>query len=341
MNEKLLLYTAVALGASLILTPIIRKLSLKYGMVDHPNERKIHKVAVPYGGGIAIFLAFLAVFLLVGDFQLSHLGLLLGALIVLITGIMDDKRGLRAPVKLSLQCLAAITAISFGLRFDMSMILRGNLEQFQYLAVPLTFAWIVGIINAINLIDGLDGLAGGVSMIAAFTLAIVSWANGNPGVAYLSLALGAAALGFLPYNLKSKIFMGDAGSMFLGYSLATLSIMGSVKLATAFSVLVPITILLIPIFDTLFAISRRLLHHKPIFSGDRQHFHHRLLDLGLSSLQAVSVIYAFSLVLSVLAIYSSQVRVRTGYILFGISLLILLSFTSVVVYLHQRKTNHI
>ena len=341
MNEQLFLYTAVALGISLALTPIMQRLARKFGIMDHPGGRKNHKEPTPYGGGIAIFVAFMAVFLLVGKTGSEYLGFLLCAIIIHITGIVDDKRGMHAMPKLIMQAIAAVVAIGFGLQFDMSMILKGNLENFQYLAIPLTFAWIIGIINAINLIDGLDGLAGGVSMIAAFTLAIVSWLNGDTTVAILSLGLGAAALGFLPYNLKSKIFMGDAGSMFLGYSLATLSILGSVKLATAFSVLVPITILLIPIFDTLFAILRRLLRRKSIFSGDRQHFHHRLIDLGLTSLQAVSVIYAFSLVLSVLAVYSTQVRARTGYILFGISLLILFSFTSVVVYLHQRKTNGI
>lgn len=323
------------------MTPLLRELALKLKMVDEPNERKIHKTAVPYGGGIAIFLAFLIVFILVGQFQPAYRGFLMGAVIVLLAGIYDDYKGMHALPKLGLQSLAAIVAISFGLQFDMSVLLKGNLEHFQYLSIPLTFAWIVGIINAINLIDGLDGLAGGVSMIAALTMAVVSYLNGDMAVAYLSLGLGAAALGFLPYNLKSKIFMGDAGSMFLGYALATLSIIGSAKLATAFSALVPITILLIPIFDTLFAIFRRFLRHKPIFEGDRQHFHHRLLDLGLSPIQTVSIIYLFSLILSVLAIYSSQVRARTGYLLFGVSLIILFGFTSVVVYLHQRKTNHI
>jgi UDP-GlcNAc:undecaprenyl-phosphate GlcNAc-1-phosphate transferase len=341
MDSQLILYTLISLGASLALTPILRNLALKFGMVDEPNERKIHPKAVPYGGGIAIFLAFLIVFLLVGNFQPEYRGFLIGAVIVLLAGIYDDYKGMHAMPKLFFQCLAAIAAISFGLQFDMSMLLKGNLEQFYFLSIPLTFGWIIGIINAINLIDGLDGLAGGVSMIAALTLAAVSFLTGDMTVAFLALGLGAAILGFLPYNLRSKIFMGDAGSMFLGYSLATLSIIGSAKLATAFSVLVPITILLIPIFDTLFAIFRRLLRHKPIFAGDRQHFHHRLLDLGLSPLQTVSVIYFFSIILAVLAIYSSQVRARTGYLLFGTSLLVLFGFTSVVVYLHQKKTNHI
>jgi UDP-GlcNAc:undecaprenyl-phosphate GlcNAc-1-phosphate transferase len=255
--------------------------------------------------------------------------------------VVDDKFGLRAVPKFIVQSLAALIAIYFGIRINMDAFLVGHLAGYAFLSLPLTFLWIVGITNAINIIDGLDGLAAGVSTIASFAIAAVAFLSGENTVGLLALALGFSALGFLPHNFGSRIFMGDSGSLFLGFSLAALSIMGSLKLAAAFSLIVPFIIFLVPIFDTLFAIVRRLIKKKSIFEGDRRHFHHRLLDLGLSPLQAVIFIYVLSAVLSVLAVYSSQVRNRTGYILLAISLVIISGVTATVVYLHQKKTNHI
>jgi UDP-GlcNAc:undecaprenyl-phosphate GlcNAc-1-phosphate transferase len=338
---EIILPAVIAFLGSLVLTPLAKKISNKYGLMDKANKRKVHNGSIPRGGGIAIYTAFVLAVLVTGNFSREIAGFLLSSFIVVSLGIVDDKFGLRAIPKFIVQSIAAATAIYFGIVINMDMFLVGHLAKYSFLAVPLTFFWIVGITNAINIIDGLDGLAAGVSTIAAFAIATVAFLSGETSVGTLALIVGFSALGFLPHNFKSRIFMGDSGSLFLGFSLATLSIMGSLKLATAFSLIVPFIIFLVPIFDTAFAILRRIIRKKSIFEGDRRHFHHRLLDLGFSPLQAVLFIYFLSTVFSILAVYSSQVRNRTGYFLFAISLALLLGVTSTVVYLHQKKTNHI
>lgn len=333
--------TAVAFIGALVLTPFAKKIAYHYGMIDEPNERKVHRAAIARGGGLAIYAAFILGVAVAGIFSKIVLGFLVSSLIIVALGAVDDRYHLRAMPKFLVQSLAALLAIMFGIQINMDQFLVGQLSQYTWLSFPLTFLWLVGITNAINIIDGLDGLAAGVSTIASFAIATVSFISGDTTIGMLALILGFSSLGFLPHNFRSRIFMGDSGSLFLGFSLAALSIMGSVKLAAAFSLLVPVTILLIPIFDTLFAIVRRLWKHKSIFEGDRRHFHHRLIDLGLSPLQAVIFIYFLSLVLSVIAIFAVQARHRTGYLLFGGSLVFIFAVTSVVVYLHQKKTNHI
>lgn len=341
INTQIIIAVMIAFLGALVLTPLAKKISLKYGLMDKPDERKVHKGAVPRGGGLAIYAGFVLALMVIGYCSTQIEGFLIGSLIIVTLGLLDDKYGLRAIPKFIFQSIAALVVIYFGIHINMDAFLVGHLSQYTWLSLPLTFFWIVGITNAINIIDGLDGLAAGVSVIAAVAIAIVAFLSGEVAVGALALVVGAAALGFLPHNFKSRIFMGDSGSLFLGFSLAVLSIMGSLKLAAAFTLLVPITILLIPIFDTLFAIVRRLIRRRSIFEGDKRHFHHRLLDLGFSPKQAVLFIYLFSIVFSGLAIYASQVRNRTGYIIFGISLVLLFGVTSVIVYLHQKKTNHI
>ena len=340
-NIQIIVPVLIAFLGSFVLTPLAKKISIKFGLMDKPNDRKIHNGSIPRGGGLAIYTGFILAFLTMGQCSREITGFLLSSFIIVALGTIDDKVELRAIPKFLVQSLAAIIAIYFGIVINMDAFLVGHLSQYSFLAVPLTFFWIVGITNAINIIDGLDGLAAGVSTIAAFAIATVAFLSGVELVGTLALIVGFAALGFLPHNFSSRIFMGDSGSLFLGFSLATLSIMGSLKLAAAFSLIVPFIIFLVPIFDTLFAIVRRLLRKKSIFEGDRRHFHHRLLDLGFTKLQAVLFIYLLSTIFSVLAVYSSQVRNRTGYILLGVSLALILGVTSTVVYLHQKKTNHI
>lgn len=343
-TEKILILSAIAFFVSYITTPWARGISVKFGLIDIPNEdRKIHKESVPYGGGIAIFVGFLAAFLFLNRISPAISGFAIGAFIIIILGIFDDKFGLTALPKFIFQSLAALIVIYMGVKIDMGLILSGRLADFSYLSIPLTYFWIVGITNAINIIDGLDGLAAGVATISAFTISAVAFINGQLTVAVLALIVGFASLGFLPHNFnqKTKIFMGDSGSMFLGFTLATLSIMGSVKLAAAFSLFVPIMILMIPIFDVLFAIARRVITRKPIYEGDKKHIHHRLLEMGFSSTQTVLSIYFFALVFGVMAVVSALVRPRIGYMIFlaSIALVFLAGWT--VVYWHQRLRKEI
>jgi UDP-GlcNAc:undecaprenyl-phosphate/decaprenyl-phosphate GlcNAc-1-phosphate transferase len=340
-NFGIILATLVAFTVSYALTPHARNLSCRFGLVDKPNERKVHNGSIPRGGGIAIYLGFLMGFIFLGVFDREIVGFLLASFIIVTLGLFDDKFTLRASSKFIVQSAAALVAIYFGIVINMDAILVGRLAEYDMLAIPLTFLWLVGVTNAVNIIDGLDGLAGGITTIAAFAIAAVAFLSGVAPIGALALVVGFSSLGFLPHNFNSRIFMGDSGSLFLGFSLAALSIMGSLKLAAAFSMLVPIMILLIPLFDTSFAIFRRFIRRKPIFEGDKRHFHHRLLDLGFSPHQAVYLIYFISLIFAGLAVYSSQVRSRDAYIAFAISLIVLFSVTAVVVYLHQKKENHI
>lgn len=333
-----LILAGVAFFVSYLTTPWARKVSEKCGLIAIPNQRKMHTKPVPYGGGIAIFLGFLASFVIIGIYTTQTTGFIIGAFLLVILGIFDDLKDMKALNKFIFQSIAAIVVINAGIVINMDLILRGHLPGLNFLAVPITFLWIIGITNAINLIDGLDGLAAGVSAISALTIAIVAFINGQHLVAALALSLAFASLGFLPHNFLTQIFMGDTGSMFLGFSLATLSIMGAVKLAAAFSALVPVMILAIPIFDTLFAIVRRVMSKQPIYVGDKKHLHHRLLDLGLSSKQTVILIYILSAIFGGMAILSAEVRPRYGYMIFAGSLLVVFLGSILLVYIHQLIT---
>lgn len=337
-TEKILIISMVAFVVSYIATPFVKKISNKLGAIDVPNYRKIHKTPTVSGGGAAIFLGFLVAALLISKTSPEIAGFLVGSAIIVVLGIFDDILGLYAIPKFIFQSIAAAIIIYSGVKIDMSALLRGHVPgYFNFLSVPLTYLWIVGITNAINLIDGLDGLAAGVSTISAFTIAVVAFSNGQLTVATLALAIGFAALGFLPHNFRSRIFMGDTGSMFLGFSLAVLSIMGSTKLAAAFSLFVPMMILAIPIFDTVFAILRRLIAGKPIYEGDKKHLHHRLLEMGFSSLQTVIFIYILSILFSGMAVFSSMIRPRYGYYVFAFSVAFMVIGGVILVILHQKK----
>lgn len=337
---KILILAALSFFGALLATPWAREISIKYGLIDKPNKRKIHESPIPYGGGIAIFIGFVLALLFLNRTSTALAGFTIGSFIIIILGLFDDKLDLAATPKFIFQALAALVVIYAGIQIDMSLVLRGRFEQYSYLAVPLTFFWIIGITNAINLIDGLDGLAAGVSTISAFTISVVAFQNGQTTVAVLALIVGFAALGFLPHNFNqdTRVFMGDSGSMFLGFSLAVLSIMGSVKLAAAFSLFVPVMILAIPIFDTLFAIGRRIINRRPIYEGDSKHFHHRLLEMGFTPLQTVISIYLLSIVFSAMAIYSATVPARVGYVIFLASITLVFVVGWVVVYFHHKKT---
>lgn len=299
----------LALVVSLLLTPLVRKAAFKIGAMDKPDARKVHKGLMPRMGGLAIFLAFALTLLVTQSIESKHLGLLAGGLIIVLIGIFDDTRGLSARVKLVGQITAAAAVIPFGIQVNfITNPVSGDMMHLGFWGIPVTIFWIISVTNAVNLIDGLDGLAGGTSFIAALTLAAVTWHqasfSGGAGmeVAYLALILAAAILGFLKYNFyPAKIFLGDTGSMFLGYALGTLAVMGVAKVATAISIMVPIIILGIPLMDVFFAILRRYQSQRPIFQPDKEHLHHRLMAMGLSHKQTVLAIYGVSLVLGISA----------------------------------------
>lgn len=300
-----------AFGLAWWLTPWIKKLAYRVGALDLPERRKVHNGVMPRLGGLAIYLSFVAVVLVTRELTPAIMGLLAGATAIVLVGIVDDIRGLSARIKLVGQIGAALAMISFGIKVEfLTNPLNGELIFLGWLGIPLTVLWLVAVTNAVNLIDGLDGLAGGVSCIAALTLgavALTQWQvfgiGGQGEVIALAFMLACATLGFLRYNFHpAKIFLGDTGSMFLGFTLAALAVMGVAKSTTAISVFIPLVILGIPLLDTVFAVMRRYLTRRPIFQPDKEHLHHQLLAMGLTHRQTVLVIYAVSGVLGLSAV---------------------------------------
>lgn len=298
----------IALAAAYILTPGVISLATRLGAMDAPDPRKVHKKPVPRLGGLAIYLAFTVAALSTVEMNMEMTGLLLGGTVIAIVGIIDDFKNLPAKVKLLGQIFAALLLVAFDIRIDFISDPFGDFLYLEYLAVPATIFWVVGLTNTVNLIDGLDGLAAGVSMIASVTIALVALQQGFLLVAVLTAALAGSAMGFLHYNFNpARIFMGDTGSMFLGYMLAGISIIGAVKSAATIALIVPILALGLPILDTAFAIIRRYRGGVPIFKPDRGHLHHRLLDLGFTQKQAVLLMYVISAVLGLSAIALTEV----------------------------------
>lgn len=332
-TPKLIVLPILAALITFVMMPFIRRLSIKCGAVALPGGRRIHKHAIPLSGGVAIFFGFLTAILFLNNTSSEILGFLIGATVIAGVGFIDDIFELPPIAKLFGQTIAALIAISAGVRIE----LIGNLGSgndgvfyLGFLSLPLTFIWIIGITNAVNFIDGLDGLAGGVSGIAATTLGVVALISGRVDAAILCFTLAASAIAFLPHNFtnhpKFKIFMGDSGSGFLGYSLAVLSILGVTKVAAVFSMLVPIIILAVPIFDTGFAIIRRLISGKSPFEADKKHIHHRILDMGYSNRQTTIVIYLVTLALSALAIISMYVDPKYVPVMFVVAALVFAIF---------------
>lgn len=295
----------ISLILSSILTPLIRRLAPKLGAVDLPSGRRVNKRIIPRLGGLAIAAGFLGplVALLMVDNVIADLfrenlfkvlGLVVGSIVICGLGAIDDLKGVRARYKLYVQLMVAFFAYWCGFQIDAVYLpFIGDLDMGIF-GFPLTAFWIVGIINALNLIDGLDGLAGGVALSACVVNLVIGLVSGNLLATLLAAALAGALLGFLFFNFNpASIFMGDSGSMFLGYVLATSALFGF-KGTTAIGLLVPILAMGVPILDTLTAIARRLISKRSVFASDKNHFHHRLLELGLTHKRAVLFLYAIS-----------------------------------------------
>lgn len=308
---------AIAFVVAFVSTPFVRKLAIKVGAIDVPtDDRRMHKSPIPRMGGLAIFIGIMAAILysLISSqiensgtiFDSRIIGYVIGAAIIVVMGIFDDIKPIRAIYKLFIQVLAASVAVGFGITIGH---IANPFEAESYfhlglLEIPLTILWIVGITNAINFIDGLDGLATGITCISSAALLFIFLITGQSiGAIFIAAIMVGATMGFLPFNFNpAKIFMGDTGSNFLGFSLAIISILGLAKTYTIISVLVPIIILAVPIFDTGFAIIRRIINKQSPMVADKGHIHHRLIEAGLSTRQAVFVLYAVCALLGMLAI---------------------------------------
>ena len=290
-------------------TPLAKKIAFKVGAIAKPRKRDMHSVPIPRMGGIAIFAGFMITFLtLVWNLPLVNvtqtIGIFLGCSIIFVLGLLDDIYELPAKPKFLVQIIAATIVAVCGVRIDFLSIpfIEQSEVAMQFLAIPATVIWIIAITNAVNLIDGLDGLAAGISSIASLCLMILSIPN-YPQGAFLTAILAGSCMGFLPYNFNpASIFMGDTGSTFLGFTLGITSVMGLLKGYTVATIFIAVLVLGLPIFDTSFAILRRLAAGKPIMAPDRGHLHHRLVDKGYSQKQAVVTLYGISGILGLSAI---------------------------------------
>lgn len=327
----LFLAIVVAFVASIILTPLVRKFAFRIGAVDHPNYRKVHMSVMPRIGGLAIFGAFLIGYLILRPEDSHATGILVGAGIILLTGFLDDMLEITAKAKMFGQLAAAIVVVTWGgLQIDFINLPFGGQLEFGYLSIPMTILWIIGITNAINLIDGLDGLAAGVSTIALIALSVMAIILPNPFVVATAAILAASSFGFLFFNFHpAKIFMGDTGSLFLGYMISVLALLGF-KSVAVISLIIPVIMLGVPIFDTFFAIVRRIRLKQKIMAPDKSHLHHCLLRIGFSHRQTVLIIYGLAILFGVTAILFSQATVWGAVVLLVVMLLAIELFVELI-----------
>lgn len=315
----------LALAISFACTPAVRMLAIKIKAVDVPKDnRRMHKVPIPRMGGLAIFAGFLVSVLFFVPLGTEFRSILIGALILVVLGIIDDIVSLKPKTKFAGQIIAALIPALSGVSIHgiVNPFVPGQYSTLGIFSIPLTVIWIVGITNAVNFIDGLDGLACGVSAIATVTMFIIAVLFGETYIALMMAALAGACLGFLPYNMNpAKIFMGDTGSMFLGYILATVSIQGLFKFYAVISFAVPFILLGLPIFDTGFAIVRRLLKGQSPLQADRGHVHHRLIDLGFDQKQSVAILYTFSALMGLTAVILARTN-ESKLIILAIAVLV-------------------
>ncbi len=313
---------ALAFITAFVITPYTMKLAKKVGAIDIPNERRINKKPMPRLGGIAVISGFVVsvIYLLITmsientidlngeeQYYIKLIGFFIGVIVLGVTCFIDDSKSIPAVVKLAGQIIAAVIVAFAGVRIENFYFLDNKIVFSEWFSYAITIVWIVGITNAINLIDGLDGLSSGISLIACLSLLIIFSLNDASIITIILItALAGAIIGFLPYNFNpAKTFIGDTGSNFLGYSLAVISILGVAKTYTAIVIIAPLIVLFIPIFDTLFAIVRRMIKGKSIkaiLSPDKGHLHHRIMAKGYTQKQAVLILYSISTIFGMFAI---------------------------------------
>lgn len=341
---------AATLMLGLGITPWLIRVARRYGLVDDPGLRKVHASAVPRIGGVAIAAPTLLISFVVyrlnnavgeafREVSVQVLAFLLAGVFIFAVGLYDDVRGIRARNKLLAQLVAAAVVCAAGIRIEDIGLTANTYIELGILSVPLTLFWIVGVTNAVNLIDGLDGLAGGVSAIACGVIALFAFHSGDQVMVVVMLALLGSLCGFLVFNFNpAKVFMGDSGSLFLGFVLATASVLTSHTQATAVGLLLPLLALGVPIFDTLFSMVRRVLERRSMFAADRGHIHHKLLEMGLNQRQVVLVIYGLSLAAAAMGGLMLMLQDATRFVPFAVSLLVLVLAFRVIGVVRLRES---
>lgn len=337
INEGELMYTLLliifSMIVSLILTPIVIKVSHKLGIVDQPNFRKVHTKPISVLGGTVILISFLVGIWLGHPIETEVKPLVIGSVLIYLVGLIDDIYDLKPIIKLLGQVIAALVVVYYGVTIDFISLPIGLTIHFGILGIPITVIWIVAITNAINLIDGLDGLASGVSMIALMTIGFIAILQANIFIMMICSVLIGALLGFLFFNFHpAKIFLGDSGALLVGFIVGFLSLLGF-KNITFVSLFFPIVILAVPFIDTLFAMIRRVKKGQHIMQADKSHLHHKFLELGYSHRQTVLLIYSIALLFSLASIilYLSQPwGVLMMFILILITIELIVEFTGLI-----------
>ena len=325
---KLLLALAVSVVISFAATPLVKRMAYVVGAIDVPKDnRRMHKQPIPRLGGLAIYLAFLLTVLVFGNVDRQMQGILLGTVMIVILGVLDDCMTLRALPKFLVQIAAAGVAVYHGctIQFVSNPNVFSDVAylNLNWLSVPVTIIWIVAITNAVNFIDGLDGLACGVSAISTASLLVIALLLSELSIAVVLAALLGACIGFLPYNKNpASIFMGDTGATFLGFILACLSVQGLFKFYAIVSFAVPFLVLGIPIFDICFAFLRRIAKGQNPMVADRGHVHHRLIDMGFNQKQAVAICYMLTAILGLAAVVLTSSGELRALILIGTVLVV-------------------
>lgn len=339
-NVFLIVLITFLAGAALV--PLVKRAAIHTGAMDIPNERKVHKKPMPRMGGLAIFGAFLMGYMLFARMSTTMLSILIGGFVIVLTGIFDDIKPIPAKIKFLLQIIASCIVVFYGHIALNKIGVFGLVINFpEPINFIISILFIVAITNAINLIDGLDGLAAGVSSIYFATIAVIAYMlNKMQGLdTILSLIMLGSTLGFLVHNFHpAKIFMGDTGSLFLGFTISVVALLGF-KGTTLTSLIIPILILAIPIFDTVLAICRRLLKGEKIMAPDKEHFHHQLLKMKFSVPTTVLIIYGIDILfasVSILYAIDDAKAALAVYIILMVLLFILVVKTDIL-FAHEKK----
>ncbi len=324
-NTAIYILTAAICAAlvSFTCTPPVRALAYKIGAIDVPlDKRHIHKKPTPLIGGLAIYIGFTLSTAIFCDYTDNLFALWIGGSILVIVGILDDRFSLSAPFKLIMQIAAASVAIACGVSIN-HITLFGQIIIMGVWEIPVTLLWIVGLTNAINLIDGLDGLACGISAICSASISVVMLLSGDMVSALLTIILTGSCVGFIPFNKHpARIFMGDTGSLFLGYCLAVISASGLFKLHTVISFLVPLTVFALPLIDTLSSIIRRVFNGQNPFTPDKRHLHHRLVEMGFTQKESVKILYAICALMGLVSIVFTDTMFNSTRLVKAIVLLV-------------------
>ena len=316
----------IAMAIVWALTPVVAEFARRVGAMDEPASRKIHAVATPRLGGIAIFFGVMipSLFFLSGDRAVR--GILIGACLVTLVGFVDDFRGMSPLLKLAGQFAVAGIVAYYGVRLESLSLPGVGILSLGWVGIPFSMLWVVAIMNIVNFIDGMDGLAAGVCGISAITFSIIAISLGRFDYGILSAIVAGSTLGFLWHNFyPASIFMGDSGSMLLGFLLAVISLQGFLKGVAAIALLIPLLVLSIPIFDTGFAILRRVKNRRPIYQADRGHLHHRFANLGYSQRTTVIILYSWSALMSLLAL-SMQFAPRWVVVVVGVVVVVVSAY---------------